>query len=92
MKFSFELGALRIVAAIFFLLLWLTALIFLLKRTDLDGVTKICWVVVLCSLNLVGLVLYLIFGPQAQMEKPPISGLFEPDHKPETKDETPSSA
>ncbi len=50
---------------------WIAVLIRLIKRTDLDGTTKICWVVVVCSLNLVGLVLYGIWGPGSQVASTP---------------------
>lgn len=63
-----------------FLGIWLIALVQTLKRTDLDSTTKICWVIVLCSLNLLGLVLYAIWGPK-EPERKPFRRLFEPPKK-----------
>lgn len=71
------------------LIAWLGALLQLLKRTDLDGTTKICWVVVLCTLSVLGLILYGVFGPKRSKPEP-FRKLFEPrqassetdDHKP----------
>ncbi len=39
-------------------ILWLIELISLLKRQDLKDVDKIVWVIVLCTLNILGLLLY----------------------------------
>ena len=61
-----------------FLLLWLVTLVRLLRSTELDGTTKICWVVVLCTLNVLGLVLFMIWGPRKYEEPPPTRRLFEP--------------
>jgi hypothetical protein len=60
------------------LAVWLGTLVRLLRWADLDGTTKICWVVVLCTLNMLGLVLYMIWGPKKGEEPPRIRRLFEP--------------
>jgi hypothetical protein len=57
---------------------WLATLVRLLRSTELDGTTKICWVVVLCTLNVLGLVLFMIWGPKKYEDPPPIRRLFEP--------------
>lgn len=61
-----------------FLLLWLTTLVRLLRSTELEGTTKICWVVVLCTLNVLGLILFMIWGPKKPEEPLPTRRLFEP--------------
>ena len=45
------------------LLVWLLGLIELLKRQDMKDVDKIVWTVVLCTLNILGLLLYLFMAP-----------------------------
>ncbi len=57
---------------------WLATLVRLLRSTELEGTTKICWVVVLCTLNVLGLVLFMIWGPKKHEEAPPMRRLFEP--------------
>lgn len=52
-------------------LFWLQALVMHLKNKELDPTDKICWTVVLCVLNLLGLVLYMVFGPH--WNKKPVS-------------------
>ena len=39
---------------------WLAVLIAHLNSNDLDPTDKICWTVVLCTLNILGLILYFI--------------------------------
>lgn len=39
-----------------------------LKATDMDPTDKICWTIVLCSLNVLGLILYFIYGPKIRHE------------------------
>ena len=41
-------------------LVWLGVLIAHLNSDDLDPTDKICWTVVLCTLNILGVILYLI--------------------------------
>jgi len=43
--------------------IWLWALITHLKSNQIDPTDKICWTVVLCVLNLLGLLLYILIGP-----------------------------
>jgi hypothetical protein len=45
------------------LVLWLFELIALLKRQDLKDVDKITWTIVLCVLNVLGLLLYWFLAP-----------------------------
>lgn len=45
-------------------LAWLYCLIAHLKTDDIDATEKICWTVVLCVLNVLGLVLYLFMAPK----------------------------
>ncbi|CAA6678056.1 MULTISPECIES: PLD nuclease N-terminal domain-containing protein [unclassified Lentimonas] len=44
-------------------IVWLWALIALLRNNRIDSTDKVCWTVVLCTLNGLGLLLYMIFGP-----------------------------
>ena len=60
------------------LVIWLATLVRLLRWKDVDGTTKICWIVVLCTLNLLGLVLYAIWGPKKCEAPPHTRRLFEP--------------
>ena len=52
------------IVTIAILIAWVAVLVRLLQRTDLDGTTKISWVIVLCVLNVLGLFIYLFFGPK----------------------------
>ncbi len=45
---------------------WLCALIYHLKDRDLDPTDKICWTVVLCVLNVLGLFLFIMAGPKGK--------------------------
>jgi hypothetical protein len=58
---------------------WLVTLGQMAGRTDLDPATKTCWVIILCTLNIVGWLLYGVFGPgkppgedQAPPSRPPL--------------------
>tara|TARA_R100000027_G_scaffold23393_1_gene16942 strand:+ start:1400 stop:1648 length:249 start_codon:yes stop_codon:yes gene_type:complete len=42
---------------------WLWALIAHLTDSELESTDKICWTVVLCVLNVLGLLLYILIGP-----------------------------
>ncbi len=54
-------GMLAIGIALF--ALWLFTLVFHLKRTDYSDTDKIIWTIVLCTLNILGVVLYFLFAP-----------------------------
>jgi hypothetical protein len=45
-------------------LFWLDKLVKHLANDTLDPTDKICWTVVLCSLNLLGLFMFLMAGPK----------------------------
>lgn len=47
---------------------WLWALVAHLKTEDLNPTDKICWTVVLCVLNVLGLLLFIVCGPKATDE------------------------
>jgi hypothetical protein len=84
MHISLNLG---FVSGLVFLLIelaWIASLVHFLKRTDLDSTTKICWVIVLCTLNLLGMILLAIWGPKQQQDTTPVRRLFEPAKKDET--------
>ena len=51
--------------AVILLGIWLAALISLIRRTDIDDTDKIIWTIVLCTLNLLGVALYVIFAPSS---------------------------
>ena len=87
-----ELGFWIFLAVLFIELAWLAMLVQFLKRTDLDGTTKICWVVVLCTLTLLGLVLFVLFGPRRQRRMQRVSRVFEPAKKESAADENRTSA
>jgi len=64
MIYTFVIGTL-IVAELF----WLDSLSKHLANNKLDPTDKICWTVVLCTLNLLGLVMFLIAGPKTSDAK-----------------------
>lgn len=49
-------------------LAWLWALVAHLKSDEFEPTDKICWTVVLCVLNILGLLLYVIVGPKGKNE------------------------
>ena len=49
-------------------LCWLYFLVVHLKNRNYDPTEKICWTVVLCVLNVLGLILYLSFAPKLPKE------------------------
>ncbi len=51
--------------AIILLAIWIAALISLIRRTDIADTDKIIWTIVLCTLNLLAVALYVIFGPSS---------------------------
>jgi len=44
-------------------IIWIIALISHLRRTDYSDTDKIVWTIVLCTLNILGVVLYWILAP-----------------------------
>lgn len=44
-------------------IVWLSALVFNLRDEEMKDTDKICWTIVLCTLNLLGLVLFILFSP-----------------------------
>jgi len=52
-----------LVVAVVTFILWLRELVSLLKRQDMKDVDKIVWTIVLCTLNLLGLVIYWFLAP-----------------------------
>lgn len=49
-------------------LIWLFELITHLRRTDLSDTDRIVWTIVLCTLNILGVVLYRLYAPNARKE------------------------
>lgn len=47
---------------------WLWCLLAHLKNEEIESTDKICWTVVLCVLNVLGLVLFIIAGPKQNKE------------------------
>jgi hypothetical protein len=91
MHLSLNLGFFGGLVVLLFELAWIASLVHFLKRTDLDSTTKICWVIVLCTLNFLGMILLALFGPKQQQESEPIRRLFEPAKKDETRDDKSSA-
>lgn len=44
-------------------LLWVSVLVQLVRRTDIDPTSKICWVIVYCILGPLGAAIYGLCGP-----------------------------
>jgi len=44
-------------------IVWLIVLVSHLRRTDYSDTDKIIWTIVLCTLNILGVILYWIFAP-----------------------------
>lgn len=49
--------------------IWITALISHLRRTDCTDTDKIIWTVVLCTLNILGVILYWFIGPRGEDDR-----------------------
>ena len=47
-------------------IVWIIALVSHLRRTDYSDTDKIIWTIVLCTLNILGVILYWIFAPDGQ--------------------------
>jgi len=47
---------------------WLWCLILHLQNKEIDSTDKICWTIVLCVLNILGLVLFIAIGPKDKTE------------------------
>ena len=86
------LGLLGLLILLLLGVAWVVALVRLLWRTDLDSTTKICWVVVLCTLTLLGLVLLVLFGPRRQRRMQRVRRNVEPAKKESVADENRTSA
>ena len=71
---------------------WVVVLVRLLLREDLDSTTKISWVVVLCTLTLLGVVLFALFGPGRPRRMRRVRRDFEPPKKESAADENRTSA
>jgi len=57
-----------VVIAIVLQILWLWTLLAHLSSEECSSTDKICWTIVLCVLNVVGMVLFLIGGPKGKDE------------------------
>jgi hypothetical protein len=55
-----------LLAALASIVLWIVALVNLLRRRDVDIHDKLTWVVTVLLLNGIGAILYFIFGPERQ--------------------------
>jgi hypothetical protein len=58
------MNALIFIIALVLLIAWLLTLVTHLKSTHMDPTDKVCWTVVLCTLNLLGLVIYVLMAPK----------------------------
>lgn len=64
-------GGLVITLFILGFLIWLWVLVTVLKSTEMKDTDRIVWTVVLCTLNILGVILYWLFAPtpKARTEK-----------------------
>lgn len=65
MSFPFELGPGLITIIAIVETIWLFAVVCHSRENEMRDVDKICWMIILCTLNAVGLVLYILFAPFA---------------------------
>jgi 4-amino-4-deoxy-L-arabinose transferase-like glycosyltransferase len=86
------LGLLFLLALLLLGVAWVVALVRLLWRADLDSTTKICWVVVLCTLTLLGLVLFALFGPRRPRRMQRVRRAYEPAVRGSAADDNRTSA
>ncbi len=72
--------------AILLLSIWLAALVPLLRRRDIDIHDKLTWVVVVLVLNVLGAVIYFVFGPCRKLpDSPPDTVFAHSKHEPPQK-------
>ena len=71
MTFTFDATSLpwAIIAAGVAFLIWIFALIGHLRRTDCSDTDKIIWTIVLCTLNIIGVILYWFLEPRGPNER-----------------------
>ncbi|MBE2181247.1 MAG: PLDc_N domain-containing protein [Chthoniobacterales bacterium] len=50
-------------------LIWIVALISHVRRRDYPDTDKIIWTIILCTLNILGVVLYWFFAPRGAEER-----------------------
>jgi ABC-type transport system involved in cytochrome c biogenesis permease subunit len=86
------LGFLGLLVLLLLGVAWVVALVRLLWRADLDSTMKICWVVVLCTLTLLGLILFALFGPRRPRRMQRVRRVYEPPKKESAVDENRTSA
>ena len=55
-----------LVIALIGFVIWIVVLISHIRRTDCSDTDKIVWTVILCTLNILGVVLYLSMGPSSE--------------------------
>jgi hypothetical protein len=47
---------------------WLWCLALHLQDEKINSTDKICWTIVLCLLNVIGLIMFILFGPKTKTE------------------------
>jgi len=55
-----------LVIALIGFVIWIAVLTSHIRRTDCSDTDKIVWTVILCTLNILGVVLYLFMGPSSE--------------------------
>lgn len=60
---------------IFFAVLWVVTLVRVLTRKDFDPVTRFMWVFIVVSLNIFGVIIYMVVAPRVAAQES--SGSFE---------------
>jgi len=60
----------HIMIAFILFALWICALVYHLRRVDLPDTERIVWTIVLCCLNVLGVVLYFCMVPAPPQEQP----------------------
>lgn len=49
--------------------IWISALIYHIRRQDCSDTDRLLWVIVLCTLNILGVILYFFLGPKSENDR-----------------------
>lgn len=58
-----------IAVGVLLFLIWISVLIYHLRRQDCSDMDRLLWVIVLCTLNILGVILYFFLGPKSENDR-----------------------